>query len=392
MIIKLDKNIAFSSFLFAIISWLVATFFVSDIISLVLKCVAAGSFICGGLSYLSYYNGKIIFSQKYEMGCLVLFLGILIGIIFNNYSPTELIKNYLIAFLLWSLYFFKKDSNSVKYLRNLSTIFYWTFLFFIIFSMIDIERIAGNFTFEVINDQNFTGLMIFLFFLYSWHFKRSLGILVCLYFLLVFSSSRGLFGMFAIFLFCIVFRGTIYSFLNKFFFPIWKLMSILFVLVMLLSVYWVNYVSVNELSGYREGFNDGSNKMRFSANVYAMHLIESDRSLWLSGYGSDLKTVLGVEEDKPLSEHTRYNDVRLVQPHNSILNTFLRIGVIPGLIYLLMISFIIDKLFRKDTIEFIIPYFVNASFMHSFFSGSWFLLWLLILYLCSNLKGNKIKL
>lgn len=392
MIIRIDKNTAFIAFLAAIVVWCLSIYFVSGIVSVALKGIVVGLIMTGVFCYLFKYSGKVSFSKKYVIGCLMLLLGGAIGIVFNPYSVMEIIKNYIVVFILWNLYFFEKDESSDRKIGALASVFYWIFLIFIIFNLINIKNIAGNYTFEIINDQNFTGLMIFLFFIFSWHFKRILGIVACSYFILFFSSSRGLFGMLAFFFLCVLFRENLYFILKKLFFPVWKLMFTLFVVVMLLSVYWVNSISINELAEYREGLNDGSNKMRFSANIYAMKLIEEDGNLWFRGYGNDLKDILGIEEEKPLNEHTRYNDVRLVQPHNSFLNIFLRIGIIPGIIYLGIISLIINKYFNKNTIEFIIPYFINASFMHSFFSGPWFILWLLILYLCANLSGNRVKL
>ncbi|MDY3973341.1 O-antigen ligase family protein [uncultured Veillonella sp.] len=392
MEIKLNQKTTFLSFGLGIIVWLLSIFFVYGIAAVLLKAIVLTLLLGGVFSFVISNNWKLHILEKNLLVYFLMILGILLGILFNNYTWDEILKNYLILFFLWSFYSFS-NQESFKPLNNyISETFYWFFLVFIIFNLFVIKSNSGNYTFDLINDQNFTGLMIFLFFTYSWHFKRIIGILPCLYFITFLSSSRGLFGMLVIFFFCIMFRNTVYSIIKKFFAKIWRLMLVLFIFIMGLSIYWIGNISTDNLSNYREGLNDGSNKMRFSANVYSMDLIKENDNLWLSGYGSLLKQVYGIEEDKPEANHARYNGVRLVQPHNSFLNLFIKMGIIPGVIYLFVVSIIIDKLVSRNTIEFIIPYFINASFMHSFFNGPWFVLWLLILYFCKYVKRDKLRI
>ena len=82
---------------------------------------------------------------------------------------------------------------------------------------------------------------------------------------------------------------------------------------------------------------------------------------------------------------------RLVQPHNSILNLFLRIGIIPAVIYFLILSYILDKLSTVNNCEYIFPYLINTIFMHSLLSGVWLGLWILILFFVNDYDRRYLK-
>lgn len=176
-------------------------------------------------------------------------------------------------------------------------------------------------------------------------------------------------------------------FLNRF----WKIFVMIFVFICIISGFWISYIDVNPLSQYREGFNDSSNKMRFAANIYALDRINNDASLLFIGYGDDLKKELGISDDVNIKQHTKYMNERLVQPHNSILNLFLRIGIIPAVIYFLILSYILDKLSTVNNCEYIFPYLINTIFMHSLLSGVWLGLWILILFFVNDYDRRYLK-
>ncbi|AUD14482.1 hypothetical protein CW734_13525 [Planococcus sp. MB-3u-03] len=122
-------------------------------------------------------------------------------------------------------------------------------------------------------------------------------------------------------------------------------------------------------------------------------MIEEEYLLFY-GYDNDIKSYLGIDSINT-SEHSVYGGVRLVQTHNNILNIFIKTGIAFALIYLLILSKIIDKYYIKENIEYIFPYLINSIIMHSMLNtGFWF--WILVLHLPKvnksliKLKGIKI--
>ena len=171
----------------------------------------------------------------------------------------------------------------------------------------------------------------------------------------------------------------------------WKLFFVSTLCIIGFSLYWVSNFSTSTLQPYRQGLNDESNKIRFTANVYALDMMQKDSKLLYRGYGLDLKNVMGVA-DEDYAKHPRVNDVRLVQPHHSIINVLLRLGIIPGIFYFIIVASVLDFLYNKQTVEFIFPYLLNTMFMHSLLDGFVFAIWLIIVYMVwleKKVKSNE---
>ncbi len=63
---------------------------------------------------------------------------------------------------------------------------------------------------------------------------------------------------------------------------------------------------------------DGSNLMRFTANVYAVTQVADNSRLLIAGYDSSLKKEMGIDDNVADDLHAKENGVRLVQPHNGV--------------------------------------------------------------------------
>ncbi|MCC5425073.1 O-antigen ligase domain-containing protein, partial [Clostridium botulinum] len=176
----------------------------------------------------------------------------------------------------------------------------------------------------------------------------------------------------------------------------YKLFILMFIITVSISYIWVYKVAIDGVKEYQQGLNDTSNKMRFVANIYAIDLIKNNKEeLIFYGYDNDFKDIFSIY-DYEIDLHRRFMGVRLVQPHNSILNINIRSGIIFSLLYFYILSRIIDKLYTKDNLEYILPYLFSTLFLHELLNRKFLVFWLILLCLPSNkvffTKKYKIKM
>lgn len=159
---------------------------------------------------------------------------------------------------------------------------------------------------------------------------------------------------------------------------VFTVLILVVVLVLIFSYVWVYVVSIGNLSDHRVSLNDGSNRKRFIANIYAWEeqLTKIDFNMLFCGFGGDLKLSMGIQND----ENVQYLGLRLVQSHNSVLNLLVRMGWIPGIIYLWLLVSFVCKYFTENNYEYIIPFFVNSMFI-SVYHPNYLILWCLIIAL-----------
>lgn len=257
-------------------------------------------------------------------------------------------------------------------------------IFYIVLSLI----ILSNILFSALNhtnisfideDTNYSGVFIFLYFMYSDKRKKKLGIILGILYGVIFTRSRSYILLMG--LFYLIKLG------KRFFVKIaakLKMNNILFFLLLItlgtiiLSYLWVYVIAASGQSAYGESLNDRSNFIRFVANIKFCDIIREPNQLLFGGYGKKLREFLQVDEFS--NESTKfYLGARLVQPHNSVFNLVLRIGIIPSFIYLIVMSKFISRHMEEDNYEYIFPYMVNAMFMHSLFSLKWFAFWAFII-------------
>jgi len=333
-------------------------------------------------SDLAHNASNRIFFQL--LSCTV---GVLLIIALHSTKHVVVVIRYLsVVLLLLFVYDFHYTHNPIRK-QVVNEIFYFTFLAGIAINMILFGKNSDAVFFPGIGDKNITGVFVFLFFCYCWHYKRIMGICVCLIFILFMSGSRSLYGMMLLFFMVKYFRPLLIKISSLKLFK-WRLslkssvhLLLLFLFTMGLSFYWINNIATAPLDAYREGFNDASNKMRFGANLYGLHKITEKEGILFIGYGDTLKEEWGIEEETPYSEHTRYLGVRLVQPHNCVLNLVLRLGLLPGILYLIFLGRLLDHLRCNRNLEYYLPLLINGCFMHSLFSGPFLVFWAFLLYI-----------
>lgn len=233
-------------------------------------------------------------------------------------------------------------------------------------------------------DGNYSGVIIFLLFMYAE--KRNLkgGKLILLITLIFFSKSRGLLLMTFLFIFIRILKKLNISLprLNRE--TAFLVLTITVAVVLIFSYFWVEVISLGQLAEYKTSLNDVSNRMRFSSNIYAWEnqLTKTDFNMLFCGFGSDLKKTMGIPND----ENVIYNGVRLIQTHNSVLNILVTMGWIPGVVFLWLLVGFICKYFTADNYEYIIPFFIN-SMLISVYKPNFLIFWCLIIALpCINKK------
>lgn len=351
---------------------------------IVAKSVCLGMFLLCFWIYFVTYEWKIPFdiSRKNLFDAIAFSVIVFFQFLDGEYSPYYAIK---ISALLLLLKYLLANPIALKlnYLvEKMVIVSYILFTALIVYNFLFASFFVDNeIVFQSIKDKNYTAIFMFLYFIFCYHFKLKAGLLLALLYFLFYNSSRSIILLLFSFFLCIALREYVFEFfrrikMDKF----WRLFFVMLLCIIGFSFCWVSSVSTSTLQPYRQGLNDESNKMRFTANVYALDMVKKDRNLLYRGYGSDLKTVMGVA-DEDYGMHSRVNDVRLVQPHHSIINVLLRLGIIPGIFYFIIVASVLDFLYNKQTVEFIFPYLLNTMFMHSLLDGFVFAIWLIIVYM-----------
>ncbi|EZP75264.1 hypothetical protein H839_17228 [Parageobacillus genomosp. 1] len=378
---------------FIIFSYILLVFFllpvehqkIADIIfiyiSLILLCLTW---------YFKEKNGQEVLFKRSDL-LLLVFLVITYALILliSEYSVTYITSNLL--FLIIIIYYFYRDNFRINEDRN--SIFYiciyWIMCLSLLFQFY--LRLRNNEGWYLITtwDKNYSGVVLFLFFLYCDKNNYKLGKLIVLISTL-FVGSRGFILMILSFYIIKAFKRIVFKIQNTFLFrKMFRVFIMMLVFIYYFSLLWVNNISATNVKPYQEGINDTSNRMRFVANIKAFELIKENRSILFYGYDNDLKKQLGIDSDD-YSKHTRVAGVRLVQTHNSLLSIIIKMGILFSILYLLLVARIIDKYYTKENAEYIFPYLINSMIMHSMLNTSLLLFWILILHIPK--KNVKLRL
>lgn len=378
------KQLAVFSYLI-LLSWALINIDLAPEFKTIIKLqniIALPTLCLGILFIIDTFNnyGKIFFTKQ------VLFIT---GVVLTSLtlsmlgSFTQFVVTVRVYVVLGILLFYLRYKGSInqKKEKSIAELFYW-FMFFLI--MINIILYWGgdfnyNFYFPGLMDKNYTGVLVFLFLMLSIKLMHLSGIFISIIYIVFMTDSRSFYGMLAIFFFIKIFRNTFINIIEAL--NLKKAIShfvVLFLGIIVLSMFWINYVSVNPLASYKEGLNDGSNKMRFVANVYTLEKIRDNPQFIYKGLGDHIKEGLGIGSEN-YSQHTKVMGIRLVQPHNCFINMMLKIGVVQGVIYFLLLAYILDKMKSYNNIEFYFPYIINACFMHSLLDGPFLIIWTFIL-------------
>ncbi|WP_281696765.1 hypothetical protein [Acidaminococcus massiliensis] len=375
------KELAFFSY-FILLLWAFCNVFLGPEIKAIVKLqyviIILGLFL-GTLFIIDVFNKKgKLFLTKQLIFAIVIILASLILSCIGSFN--QLIVTIRVYIILGIILFYLRYKDIVHY-KNMAKLLYWAMFLFILYNFIFTETLNSNFYIPSLMDKNYTGILVFLFFMLSLKLRTLSGLVLSCFYMFFLTNSRSFYGMVAIFLLLKFFRKNIIWFIN--FLHLRRTLSqfcVLFLGVVILSIFWINYVSVNPLAHYKEGLNDGSNKMRFVANVYALNKMKDDPRFIYKGLGDHIKETLGVASED-YSQHTKVMGVRLVQPHNCFINMMLKIGIIESIIYFCLLAYLLDKIRSCNNIEYYFPYIINACFMHSLLDGPFLVIWTFILIL-----------
>lgn len=294
---------------------------------------------------------------------------------YASYSQFYSVKRF--AVVLFLLMFFANGFSDESIFIRLCRISYWV-LFCLSIYNISLNVVSNNFdvSFAGIGDRNYTAILIFMLFMMSYKLGYYSGSILGIVYALFFTDSRSF--LLLIFLFYIT-KIWIENKNNiKARHSIFWLFIIILIASFILSIVWVYYISANGFTGYHQSLNDGSNRQRFVANIRALELLRQHSLTLLWGFGDQLRQYLHADDP---SSFIRYMGVRLVQPHNSIINPMLTMGVVPATLYFILVSELLNSYTYKKNAPFIIPYMINAMFLQALFEMNWLVLWIIIISL-----------
>ena len=319
-------------------------------------------------------NNSFIISKKVVAATLVYFLCMLLGTLFSGYSQAYGMALFLLIFALYIA-----SQNESFYMTKSLFKIEWFYIILCVFTIYNIylNVISGieDIVFDTIGEKNYTGIMVYLLFMYSNKKAKILGQIVGIIYAVILSGSRSYLGLIVLFYVVKLFSNHIEKFVNRFNISVGKIFVIMFIITAILSYIWVYGISAGGYEAYHTSLNDTSNRMRFVANIKVFDLMLDPQEIWFWGYGDADGIIRGLGIDRGAT----YLGIRLVQSHNVILNLFLRIGILPTIIYYWIECKILNRYWNKDNYAFLIPYMINAIVMHSLFGGKWLLFLLVIL-------------
>ena len=336
------------------------------------------SFIYMNLIFILKQKDKIQLSYKNIIKINTIILLFLLASIISPYRITFTVSLYI--FLIIASFCFLENDLEHMVSESVYDVIYIICLVSILIQMITGKSnvINGKIALSILGDKNYSGILMILFFMYCDKRKYFFGKIISVFIILIVESRASIIVL-AIMLFIKIFKNVIFKILNKLKLDkIYKLFIIMSIFTIIFSYFWTFNVAINGVKEYQEGLNDGSNKMRFASNVYAIESLKNNKSLLLYGYDEDFDSVTGTDSENR-DNHTRYLGARLVQPHNSILNIFIKSGAVFSIIYFYLLGKLIDKKYDRNNIEYILSYFISCLFLHRLLNGTFLILWALVL-------------
>lgn len=334
-----------------------------------------------GLVFLNACHQHSLRARKKDFGRLfVLLIVIGIGLACSPYSMVNTMFCFAFLIIAYYSYYPLDNSDEMEYaISNWRRIdwFYFLGLIIIVYNLvqqlvvqgIELERFyipCGAW------DVNVGALPLFAFYCYCDSKKHKLWIPVAIcttYF------SRGSRGSLLIFVLFVVIKIVKY-FWNRHKTPIEEerkdstaktfiiIMSAT-IITIIFSFVWTFVISFGGVGSYHSGLNDDSNAVRFRANVFAVEEIFGSTDFIFFGYDNDIRTALGDIDN--ISNYQTFMGYRLVQSHNSVLNMFMKNGIVFAIMYLVLLSKLLSKYYHKDRIEYWLPYLIGAMLVHGMF-------------------------
>lgn len=299
---------------------------------------------------------------------------ILLSFFYAEYSQLYLIKRMVALFMLVLMFDGNEENDSLQNEERVFLLFYRLMLVICIINIVLNFRLGlGDVGFESVGDRNFSAVIIFILFLLSNRLAKLGGLLTGLVYVFFISESRSMILMMLLY-YVTVFFLKLSKKKGRMRIKTFWVFVILFIFSIAFTYFWIYVVAINGTGSYHSSLNDDSNLTRFVSNYKAIQmLLGNDRPL-IWGYGDYLLDYMGIADT-----YVRYMGVRLVQSHNSIINPLLRMGIIPGIVYFIILGKLLDTFMKWENLPYILPYLVNALFMHSLLEMAWLTAWILVL-------------
>lgn len=298
------------------------------------------------------------------------------SIFFSRYNQLYTVGTFVCLYLL-NLLFANKTFNVLNSIKI--DVFYYLLLALLALALYRSYKSGETHVTTLMGDQNYTGILVFCIFLYSNKKKYISGILIAFLYFFIFSDSRSFFALLILFY---LFKLEIFKRPAQYFFDrknsVIKLFAISLVFVVLLSFVWVFTISDAGFDDYKVSFNDSSNRTRFLSILNGLQMLGNPEETFFWGYGGNLLETMGIY-DREFNSHPTFMELRVVQPHNSIVNLLVRMGVVPTVCYFVLLSKLLTPLLTKENIPYFVPFFINAMFMHTLFSFQWLVFLTIIL-------------
>lgn len=349
----------------------------------------------GAGAYLFFTQNSRAEMSLDDFFCILGLVGsVIIIVFFSKYTISNTLQSAL--FLLVA---FLEFQNTEEWLSDSQreNVFYWLvniglFINWIIGANVSIST-SSSFVLPSAWDKNYTGVVLYLYFCYCLKRGFYVGKIVAVLYIFTLQSRLYILAFFmtcALELFRILLKK--FDFLDKMRYEMndagsWKVFLLIIgstIAMIIISYIWMVSISFAKVSGYQQSINDKSNAIRTRSNIYALNLILENPELLIYGYDNDIRFVLGVEDENNARQYSGY---RLVQPHNLVLNLFLKNGVFFSVFYLLLLSKLISLYWREDNLPIIIPYLVMNMVMHSLLTTTYLICFLYIIAI-PRAKGN----
>lgn len=346
-------------------------------------------------SFLHKRNSRI--EITFFIRIIILIIIIIIGLLVSTYSMINTIQCFLFLLIIYFSYFSLNNIPSInnrKKIRNKFDWFYYIGIISIVIHLclqifqngIELNRFyipCGAW------DINVGALALFSFYCYCDSKKHKLWIPLIILTTYFGRDSRG--SVLIVILFFIV---KFIKYLQYKFFPCKPIkpgttrktfLIIIFatVITILFSFVWTFTISFGGVASYHQGLNDDSNAVRFRANVYAVQQVFGSPNFIFFGYDDDIRSALGDIDN--VNHYRTFMGYRLVQSHNSILNMFMKNGIIFAIIYILLLSRVLKKYFDKEHIEYWLPYLFGSMLVHGMFITSYLVAFMVALDAKSNI-------
>ena len=316
-----------------------------------------------------FYKNKRV-SSKSILIFIVTIIIIAFSLFFSKYGMVDTIVIFSVLFIGIALFDNYREKKYYDYI-----------LCFLLVIMIGVYLLIqfyynySTFNFFENIDKNYICVICFLLICYSLKLKNGIVQIFGIIFSLIIGSRLIIISIILLYILYYFFKKHNIKFKVK---PFYYFLILIFQTVLVLIISYVMATSpyFSSVSNYHDSFNDNSNAIRTRSNLYAFNIILNSKELFVYGYDNNIRQEIGA---RGLYDSNTYMGYRVVQPHNFLLNIYLRYGLILTLVYLYVLSIILSRFSCKDNYPIIICYLFINMFMHSLFSSIYLLLFLMVI-------------